>query len=98
MKITYMGLHLNLTSLVRPVIINYVFLLQVASAAGRVDSLKRVVCRAKRGTAPQEPSSFENIPSPVPEVYTTMRENGSFLIHDNESQQQRVLVFASDDG
>ena len=89
---------MGINSLVRPMIINYVFLLQVASTAGRVDTLKRSVRRAKRETAPPEPSSAENIPSPLPEVYTTMRENGTFLIYDNEFQQQRVLVFASDDG
>ena len=57
-----------------------------------------MVRRAKRGTAPPEPPSVENIPVPLLEVYTTMRQNGSFLIYDNGSPQQRVLVFASDDG
>ena len=70
----------------------------MASAAGRVDSLKRSVRRAKRGTAPSEPHSIENIPNPLPEVYNTLRQNGSFLIYDNGAQQQRVLVFASDKG
>ena len=70
----------------------------MASAAGRIDSLKRSVRRAKRGTAPPEPHSIENIPNPLPEVYSTLRQNGSFLIYDNGAQQQRVLVFASDDG
>lgn len=71
---------------------------EVASAAGRVDSLKRVVRRAKRGTAPSEPATRQDIPYPLPEEYTTMRGDGSFLIYDNGSRHQRLLVFASGDG
>lgn len=77
--------------------INFLYF-QVASATGRVDSLKRVIRRAKRGKAPAEPASIRDIPRPLPENYTTFRQDGSFLIYDNGSEQERVLVFASDDG
>ena len=77
--------------------INFLYF-QVASATGRVDSLKRVIRRAKRGKAPAEPASIRDIPRPLPENYTTFRQDGSFLIYDNGSEQKRVLVNASDDG
>ena len=71
---------------------------QVAAAAGRVDTLKRGVRRAKRGAAPPEPNNRSDIPHPLPQGYTTMRDDKSFLIYDNGPGDDRVLLFASDDG
>ena len=69
---------------------------QVAAAAGRVDTLKRGVRRAKRGAASPEPNNRSDIPHPLPQGYTTMRDDKSFLIYDNGPGDDRVLLFASD--
>ena len=67
---------------------------QVRTAAGNRDNVKKMVQRQKRGDVPINPPSISDIPCPLPEEYTRLGVN-SFLIYDNEAQTDRVLAFAS---
>lgn len=67
------------------------FLLQVI-AASSVKSLKQTVRRAKRGTAPKNPSTIRDVPVPFPVEFA------SNVIYDNESPDNRILIFATNDG
>ncbi|XP_060554673.1 uncharacterized protein LOC132715654 [Ruditapes philippinarum] len=44
---------------------------QVRAATGQHESLKRSIRRVKRGQAPKEPTSINDIPHPLPNDYTT---------------------------
>ncbi|XP_060552384.1 uncharacterized protein LOC132713725 [Ruditapes philippinarum] len=61
-------------------------------AASSVKSLKQTVRRAKRGTAPKNPSTIRDVPVPFP------IEFASNVIYDNESPDNRILIFATNDG
>lgn len=78
----------------------YFILLQVRAAAGQKDSLKRQVRRLKKGNNPTEPASISTIPHPLPVQYTktSPEDDRQFLIYDNGSESNRVLVFSSDIG
>jgi hypothetical protein len=69
----------------------------VRAAAGRTETLKRSVRRAKRGTAPSEPNSIAAIPNPLLLQYTLLQED-QFLIYDIESTTERILMFPSEMG
>ncbi|XP_060603822.1 uncharacterized protein LOC132756709 [Ruditapes philippinarum] len=72
----------------------------VRAATGQHESLKRSIRRVKRGQAPKEPTSINDIPHPLPNDYTTTNaENDEpFLIHDNASDTSRLLIFSSETG
>lgn len=70
---------------------------QVAVAAGSLASLKRTVRRAKKGNTPAEPATIRDIPVPLPIDYNTHHDE-TFLVYDNEESQNRVLMFATNDG
>lgn len=65
-----------------------------------MNSLKRLVRRAKKGKTPKNPDSIQTIPYPLPQEYTTTspEEDREFLIYDNGSTTNRILVFSSDIG
>lgn len=71
--------------------------IQVRAACGDKESLKRTVRRVKRGNVPKEPASLQ---SPLPEEFrkTGGTENSDFLVYDNGSETERMLIFGSDTG
>lgn len=73
---------------------------QVRALCGQRESLKRTVRRAKRSKIPSEPQSASDIPHPLPDEYRCTGEDLSsqFLIYDNGTNSDRMLVFASDIG
>lgn len=78
----------------------YVCMFQVRVAAGRVDSIKRSVRRNKRAGAPKEPDSIPSIPHPLPENYQTTggNDNMPFILYDNGSSDNRIILFGTDAG
>ncbi|XP_047468384.1 uncharacterized protein LOC125024614 [Penaeus chinensis] len=75
--------------------------LEVRAALGKRESLKRQIRRAKRGAAPPtDPRAMEGVPYPFPGGYgRKLPESGRpFITHDGESQDSRLVGFASDDG
>lgn len=74
--------------------------LQVRVAAGRVDSIKRSARRTKRAGAPKEPESRPSIPHPLPDAYQTTggNDNMPFVLYDNGSSDNRIIVFGTDAG
>ena len=61
-------------------------------AAGSKESLKQMVRRQKRGNAPKNPPTIEDIPKPFPVEYAGIK------IYDNEQQDKRIIIFATEDG
>ena len=70
---------------------------QTRAAIGNRKNLKKMVQRKKKAFTAINPSSISDIPSPLPEEYTLLGEQ-TFLIYDNQSDSDRVLVLASDTG
>jgi hypothetical protein len=65
----------------------------VRAAVGDLDALKRNIRRVKEGNTPVNLKSIPN-PLHVPDEYTTTSpsEDREFLIYDNESETNRILV------
>jgi hypothetical protein len=72
----------------------------IKHTCGDKESLKRTVRRVKRANVPKEPASLRDIPSPLPEEFrkTGGTENSDFLVYDNGSETDRMLIFGSDTG
>ena len=69
---------------------------EVATALGNLESLKRVVCNKKRGDLPKEPSSVKDLE--LEEKWTHLKDQ-EFLSHDNgKDALARMMVFATQDG
>lgn len=74
--------------------------MQVRVAAGKLDSIKRAARRTKRGDAPKEPDTIQSVPCPLPEQFLTTggADDMPFLLYDNQSNNNRIIMFGTEAG
>ncbi|CAF4432584.1 unnamed protein product, partial [Adineta steineri] len=58
-------------------------------------TLKNIVSRQRRQIRPPLPKSLDNLPHPLPPLYTITKKNLNFLLYDGILGQKRGLIFAS---
>jgi hypothetical protein len=62
-----------------------------------IKTLKNTVNKQRRKIRPSIPDRIENIPCPLPSLYSLTKQNSNFLLYDGHIGQQRGLIFASPD-
>lgn len=73
--------------------------IEVRSAMGKLETVKRYIRRHKQGTLPKEPTSLRNLEIVDEWTTTGFTDNEPFLIHDSSaSASSRLIVFATEQG
>jgi len=61
-----------------------------------IRTLKNTVSKQRRKVRPPLPKSIEDLPSPLPNLYTLTKYNSNFVLYDGPLAGKRGLLFASE--